>query len=199
MSIYRWRDPTTAYRSREYTWERHLDGRITCTGLSQGNKARWGDTKLVWTWPEWAELATCAGHMFEEGRVYRYEAKGCYVAFGWEKRARRDYPEVMYIRGVWDHAEIMPINMPAAHWADVLGCMNIEPPVPKKADRLGLLMDVPMVEPPPEPPPSRRERTQREREVAEQREAVSRTIRTSDLARLWEATPDVATQSTEEP
>lgn len=140
MSIYRWHDPTRPPQiGRTWTWIRELD-KVSVSAPKIGRNSKLPDYHMEWTWPEWCEIATCAGTMFEEGRAYRYENDRRYVAFGWERRARRDYQTVMHIRGHWDGVEIVGLDMPEAHWADVVGCMNIAPPRAGTLDRVALLM-----------------------------------------------------------
>jgi len=87
---------------------------------------------------DWDMIAE-ATRNFEVGSTYRYAAPRCRICFGWETLMRRNYADVMSLRGVWDGQEVR-VKIPSHHWFDILTLMKVRPTL-QGADRMSILMD----------------------------------------------------------
>ena len=136
MSLYRWHDPTVPGRiARTYQWSRLTNpDRVQIFAAKRRNK---DEVKIEIPWREWVEVAKL--EVFDLGATVRYRGPNCRVCFGWERLVRRDYAEVMHIRGVYDGREIK-FHIPIHHWGDIIACMEVRPHM-RGADRMAVLFD----------------------------------------------------------
>jgi len=139
MSTYTWHDPTLPDRiGRRWVWSHVLKPlhRITIYVAKRGRNE---EIRMEFEWEEWCQICDYTSEFNLDWQHYRHESTDRMMAFGWAKIARREYQEVMHIRGIWDEREIS-IKIPKEHWFDIVAALKIRPST-RERERLSLLFE----------------------------------------------------------